>query len=98
MMNINDYNAQIADYTNYYENLLNQRQQDFQAQMQAQQLEYDKMVKNLQAQYRNQMQQQQQSQQTAQVLGPGGAMVIRPKAPNRFGRPELQIKSMNVGI
>lgn len=35
-------------------------------------------------------------QQSAQVLGPGKSMVIRPGGSSRFSRPELQIKSMNI--
>ena len=60
----------------------------------------------IQRQKMEQLQQQSLESQTrqaaptrsAQVLSPGNSLVIRPGASNRFSRPELQLKSMNIGI
>lgn len=88
-----------------FQNQISQLQSSFQQQMEQQQA----IFAEAQRKQQERMKQMQQSaleaqtrqaapQKEAQVLGAGKSMVIRPGASTRFSRPELQIKSMNVGI
>ena len=56
----------------------------------------DEKIKRMQQQALEAQTRQASPQQTAQVLGAGKSLVIRPGARTRFSRPELQIKSMNI--
>lgn len=88
-----------------FQNQISQLQNSFQQQMQQQQAVFAEAQRKQQ----ERMEQMRQSaleaqtrqaapQKEVQVLGGGKSMVIRPGASTRFSRPELQIKSMNVGI
>jgi hypothetical protein len=56
----------------------------------------DEKIKRMQQQALEAQTRQASPEQTAQVLGAGKSLVIRPGARTRFSRPELQIKSMNI--
>jgi len=78
-------------------------QKSFQEQMQQQQAQYveaqrkqQERMKQMQQQALEAQTRQAAPQQTAQVLGVGNTLTIRPGASTRFSRPELQIKSMNI--
>ena len=56
----------------------------------------DERIKRLQQQTLEMQTMQASPDRTAQVLGAGKSLVIRRGTRNRFSRPELQIKSMNI--
>lgn len=83
---------QIATLTNTFKQQMQQQQAQF-AEAQRRQQERLQQIQQqaLEAQTR-----QAAPEQTAQVLGGGKSMIIRPGQRTRFSRPELQIKSMNI--
>ena len=83
---------QIATLTNTFQQQMKQQQAQF-AEAQRRQQERLQQIQQqaLEAQTR-----QAAPEQTAQVLGGGKSMIIRPGQRTRFSRPELQIKSMNI--
>lgn len=79
----------------------------FQKQFELQQRQFAEAQKRQEELMRQQMAKMQQESleaqrrqasgtQTAQVLGGGKSLTIRPGASKRFSRPELQIKSVNI--
>ena len=96
---------QREQLTASFQNQISSLQSSFQQEMQRQSSQFAEAQRKQQEKMQ-QMQQQALEAQTrqaapqkeAQVLGGGKSMVIRPGASTRFSRPELQIKSMNVGI
>lgn len=83
---------QIRDMQSAFQQELKQQGANFAA---AQRKQQEKM-QQIQQQALEAQTRQAAPQQTAQVLGVGKSMVIRPGASTRFSRPELQIKSMNI--
>ena len=83
---------QIATLTNTFQQQMQQQQAQF-AEAQRRQQERLQQIQQqaLEAQTR-----QAAPEKTAQVLGGGKSMIIRPGQRTRFSRPELQIKSMNI--
>lgn len=66
------------------------------AQFAEQRRRQEERMQQLQQQMVEAQTRQATPQQSAQVLGPGKSMVIRPGGSSRFSRPELQIKSVNI--
>ena len=93
--------AQQASFTSQINALTSSFQQQMKQQQamfaEAQRRQEEKMRQMQQAALEAQTR-QAVPEKTAQVLGGGKPMVIRPGGSSRFSRPELQIKSMNVGI
>ncbi len=86
------FTSQIATLTNTFQEQMRQQQAQF-AEAQRRQQERLQQIQQqaLEAQTR-----QAAPEKTAQVLGGGKSMIIRPGQRTRFSRPELQIKSMNI--
>ena len=82
------YKNQIRDLQSSFDRELKQQGANFAEAQRRQQEKMQQMQQQaLEAQTR-----QAAPQKTAQVLGAGKSMVIRPGASTRFSRPELQIK------
>ena len=86
-----------------FQNQIASLQSSFQQQMQQQQARFAEAQRRQQEKMEQMQQQaleaqtrQAAPQQTAQVLGVGKSLTIRPGARTRFSRPELQIKSVNI--
>ena len=89
------FTSQINALTKSFQEQMKQQQAMF---AEAQRRQEEKMRQMQQAALEAQTR-QAAPEKTAQVLGGAGKpMVIRPGGSGRFSRPELQIKSMNVGI
>ena len=84
--------AQLQQLTAQFQQQMKQQQAQFAEAQRRQQEKMEQFQQQaLQAQTR-----QAAPQQTAQVLGVGKSLTIRPGARTRFSRPELQIKSVNI--
>lgn len=86
-----------------YQDQIRGLQSSFQQQMQQQgaqfaeaQRKQQERVEQIQQQSLQAQTRQAAPQQSAQVLGVGKSLTIRPGAATRFSRPELQIKSVNI--
>jgi hypothetical protein len=83
---------QITTLKNTFEKQMKQQQDQFAEAQRKQQERLEQIQQqSLEAQTR-----QAAPDRTAQVLGGGKSMIIRPGNSTRFRRPELQIKSMNI--
>ena len=86
-----------------FQNQIASLQSSFQQQMQQQQAQFAEAQRRQQERMEQMQQQaveaqtrQAAPQQSAQILGVGKSLTIRPGARTRFSRPELQIKSVNI--
>ena len=87
---------QFTDQITNLQNTFQRQMQEQAAQHAAAQRQQQQKLEQMQQQSLEAATRQAAPQQTAQVLGVGKSLVIRPGARNRFSRPELQIKSMNI--
>ena len=83
---------QIATLQNTFQQQMQQQQAQF---AEAQRRQQEKLAQ-IQQQALEAQTRQAAPEKTAQVLGGGKSLAIRPGARTRFSRPELQIKSMNI--
>ena len=83
---------QIATLTNTFQQQMQQQQAQFAEEQRRQQ----ERLQQIQQQALEAQTRQAAPEKTAQVLGGGKSMIIRPGARTKFSRPELQIKSMNI--
>ncbi len=90
------YQNRIADLQKTFEQQMQQMQQQNQQQVQQQSQQFATAQRRLQQQSLESQTRQAAPQRSAQVLGPGNSLIIRPGTANKFSRPKLQIKSMNI--
>lgn len=99
----NQNNNLLADTISNFENQISSLQSTFQQQMQQQQQRFAEQQRKQEEKIRLMQQQaleaqvrQASQQETAQMVGAGSPMIIRPGGSSRFSRPKLQIKSINI--
>jgi DNA-binding transcriptional MerR regulator len=87
---------QFTDQITTLKNTFEQQMQEQQARFAEAQRKQQKRLEQIQQQALEAQTRQAAPDKTAQVLGGGKSMIIRPGNSTRFRRPELQIKSMNI--
>lgn len=93
----------IRDQQDRYNKQIQGLQSNFQQQMSQQAAQYNQAQRRQEQEVAKMQQQALEAQtrqaapeQSAQILGVGKNLTIRPGARTRFSRPELQIKSVNI--
>lgn len=97
------YQTQIANLQNTFQQQMQQLQQSQQQQLNQQASQFASAQRRQEQEMQKMQQQALEAQtrqaapeQSAQVLGVGKNLTIRPGTRTRFSRPELQIKSVNI--